>query len=386
MNTLSIALREMARRRRSIGTNLGIVLCVLSILVTVSTLREATMQRVRRVMAQMGNNLLFVPKDALIDNYYSARGIQAEMPEDRAVSLATRCPVMSSHATHYVAKFQQRVNVRGSEVIITGFHVIAGGHRPHEPKRRRSFLDDPLDPGHVIFGSEAARRTGGKSGDRIEIEGRRFTVKKVLPEFGVLDDTRVWARLEEIQGLFGKPDVIHGVDALGCMCAGPYFDGIKAEAARQVPELRLLHREVVARTRARSREAVEGVGAILLAVVAALGAVAVFATTAAEVRERRGEIGILLAMGAGRGRIFLLFLPKVLLVGVIGGILGWAFGTVLAVWAGPAVAGLREVPIKMLPRLLPMATVIGGVFALLASCLAIWRAARLDPIDALREL
>jgi hypothetical protein len=299
---------------------LAVVASVISILAVVWTLRDATAERVRRVMAQMGNNLLFVPREASVDGYYGARGVQAEMPEERAEFLAGHCPVTSRHATHFVAKFQRRVEVNGAEVILTGFHVIRGGHRPGEPQRRRSFLDDPLESGRVTLGSEAARLAGAKQGDAVRIEGREFTVKCVLPEFGVLDDSRVWARLDDVQELFGKKGVIHGVDALGCLCSGPYFESIKAETARALPDLRMLHQAVVADTREKSRVAVEGVGAVVVAVSLLLGAVAILAMMSSEVRERRREIGVLLAMGAGGGRISALFLPKILLVGIAGGL------------------------------------------------------------------
>lgn len=377
----------MTRRRRGLFVPLTVVVSVISILAVFWTLRDATAERVRRVMAQMGNNLLFVPREASIDGYYAARGVQAEMPEGEAGHLAARCPMTSRHATHFVAKFQRRVEVGGAEVILTGFRVIQGGHRPGEPKRRRSFLDDPLESGHVILGSEAARLTGAGQGDALRLEGREFTVKYVLPEFGVLDDSRVWARLEEVQGLFGKQSVIHGVDALGCLCSGPYFESIKAETARALPHLRMLHRSVVADTREKSRVAVEGIGAVVTAVSLLLGAVAILAMMSSEVRERRREIGVLLAMGAGGTRVAALFLPKILLVGAAGGLLGWSLGTLLATCAAPAIGGLGpEIKIRAFTGLLPHAAALGAAFSLAASLPGLCRAARMDPVDALREL
>jgi len=338
-------------------------------------------------MAQMGNNLLFIPSEAAIDNYYTATEPQVTMPQERAEYLATSCPIMSEHATHYVAKYQRRVQANGADVILTGFHVISGGHRPGEPQRRRSFLDEPLGKGKVIFGHEAARRAGVKKGDTVELAGRSFTVAKVLDEFGVLDDQRVWARLDEVQTLFNAPGRIHGVDALGCLCAGAYFEGIKAEVAKATPDLRFIHSDVVARTRERSRVAVEGVGALVAAIVLILGAVAIFATTTGEIRERRNEIGIFQAMGAGPARIALMLAPKLLLVGLIGGALGWAIGSALAVWIGPALGGgMEELVFRVLYGLLPTAAVVGVAFAGLAGGLAIWRACRIDPVEALREL
>ena len=143
----------------------------------------------------------------------------------------------------------------------------------------------------------------------------------------------------------------------------------------------------MARTREKSRIAVEGVGAIVAVIVLILGAVAIFATTAGEIRERRNEIGILQAMGAGPGRIVLMLAPKLLLVGLVGGILGWGVGSALAVWIGPTLSGgMGDLVFRVLYGLLPMAAAIGVVFAALAGGLAVWRACRIDPVEALREL
>lgn len=387
MGPLGIALREIARRRRGLLVPLAVVVCVAAIFTVVWTLRDATVQRVRRVMAQMGNNLLFVPREASTDNYYSARGVQAEMSSDLAEELCARCPITSKHATHFVAKFQRRVRVNDAEVILTGFHVIHGGHRPKEPRRRRSFLDDHLEPGHAILGSEAARLAKLEKGEKFSVGGGEFTVKYVLPEFGVLDDSRIWARLDEVQALYGKDGVIHGVDALGCMCSGPYFESIKKETATRMPQLRMLHRAVVADTRVKSRVAVEGVGGVVILVVMILGAVAILAMMTSEVRERRREIGVLLAMGAGGGRVALMFLPKIVLVGALGGLLGWGLGTVLAVYAGPAIGDLGpEIKIRAFTGLASRTALYGALFALAASLPGLVRAVRMDPVDALREL
>ena len=128
-------------------------------------------------------------------------------------------------------------------------------------------------------------------------------------------------------------------------------------------------------------------GALVGLIAALLGAIAIWTAVTGELRERRSEIGVLSAMGAGGGRIFLLFLPKMALVGIVGGALGWGAGTALAVWAGPALAGLGpDVPVLVLIGLLPWAMVSGFLLALAAGGAAIWRAVRIDPVDALREL
>jgi len=402
MKAFGLAWREMIRRRRGVLVNLLLVVCVVSILVAVWTLREAMLQRVRRVTAQMGNNLLFIPATASIDSYYAAQGPQVTMPQEKAEYLATQCPIMSKEATHYVAKYQNREKINDGEAILTGFKVVGQGQRGGQPgrsgqgppgapgqgpPRRRSFLDDPLPKGQVIVGSEAARRCKLTEGATFDVAGHKFTVKGVLPEFGVLDDVRIWARLEEVQNIYDAAGKIHGVDALGCFCEGPYLDSINKEVAERFPEFRLLHSEMIARTRINMRVAVEDLGLLIVAIVSILGAIAIFATTAAEVRERRNELGVLQAMGAGSGQLFMLLLPKILVSGLAGGLIGWGLGSLLAVWVGPALSGgMEQLVFRMMTELIPIAAAMGTVLAALAGGIAVWRGSRLDPVDALREL
>ncbi len=63
------------------------------------------------------------------------------------------------------------------------------------------------------------------------------------------------------------------------------------------------------------------------------GGLAVAATSAAAVLERRAEIGIMKAIGATNTSISALFLAEHLMLALIGGAIGFVFGTVLRVFS-----------------------------------------------------
>jgi ABC-type antimicrobial peptide transport system permease subunit len=98
------------------------------------------------------------------------------------------------------------------------------------------------------------------------------------------------------------------------------------------------------------------------------------------VARRTGEIGVRIALGARGVDIWWLVLRRALIV-LCGGILA---GGLLALWARPlasrVVQGLRP------ESLLPIAFAVGAVFVvgLLACVVPVRRAARVDPIVALR--
>ncbi|MET0480389.1 MAG: FtsX-like permease family protein [Mycetocola sp.] len=135
-------------------------------------------------------------------------------------------------------------------------------------------------------------------------------------------------------------------------------------------------------------------------IIAVLNAFAVIALIAAgfgivntllmSVQERTREIGLMKAMGMGGGRIYALFSAEAVFIGFLGSILGAA----AAIGVGTAANGflstsfLSELEGLQVLRfeLVPVATIIAVVMgiAFLAGTLPARRAARQNPIDALR--
>jgi putative ABC transport system permease protein len=117
----------------------------------------------------------------------------------------------------------------------------------------------------------------------------------------------------------------------------------------------------------------------LAALIAA--ALAVAATSATTVIERRGEIGIMKAIGATNTVVAGLFLAEQLMLAIVGGTIGYIFGTGLARILGASVFGTPSSPRIVL---LPIALGIAAVVAVIGSLIPLRRAARFDPAPILR--
>jgi putative ABC transport system permease protein len=117
----------------------------------------------------------------------------------------------------------------------------------------------------------------------------------------------------------------------------------------------------------------------LAALIAA--ALAVAATSATTVIERRGEIGIMKAIGATNATVAGLFLAEQLMLAIVGGAIGFVFGAGLARILGTSVFGTPAAPRVIL---LPVALGIAALVALMGSSIPLWRAARFDPAPILR--
>ncbi len=112
-----------------------------------------------------------------------------------------------------------------------------------------------------------------------------------------------------------------------------------------------------------------------------VGAIGIANVTLVSVLERVGEIGLRRSLGAGRRHIAIQFLLESTTLGLVGGIVGAAVGTLVVV----AVAASRTwTPI--LEAWVPIgAPLLGGVVGLLSGVYPSLRAAALEPVEALRS-
>ncbi|WP_406099741.1 ABC transporter permease [Streptomyces canus] len=120
---------------------------------------------------------------------------------------------------------------------------------------------------------------------------------------------------------------------------------------------------------------------LLAGVCLVIGTVGIANTTLVAVMERTGEIGLRRALGARSRHVLIQFLTESAVLGTLGGIIGTSLG-VLAV-VGVAVA--RDWTPVVQPGTVIAAPVIGLTTGLLAGLYPAWRAARIQPVEALRR-
>jgi putative ABC transport system permease protein len=112
-----------------------------------------------------------------------------------------------------------------------------------------------------------------------------------------------------------------------------------------------------------------------------VGAIGIANVTLVTVMERTGEIGLRRALGASRRHIAGQFLAESVAMGVVGGIIGATVGILLVVGVS---ASRQWTPVLelWLPVVAPF---VGAVVGLLAGLYPSVRAARMEPVDALRS-
>jgi putative ABC transport system permease protein len=161
----------------------------------------------------------------------------------------------------------------------------------------------------------------------------------------------------------------------------PYVQSIAYQLQEAIPHSHAEQIRQVAQTEGTVLSRIQGL--MLLITLAALlaSALAVSAAMATAIFERRGEVGLMKALGAGNAAIAGLFFVEAALLALIGGLIGFGAGAVLARQIGRSIFDSQ---ITINPVLLPVILALAVVVTFAGSALAIRRAVKFDPVYALR--
>jgi putative ABC transport system permease protein len=161
----------------------------------------------------------------------------------------------------------------------------------------------------------------------------------------------------------------------------PYISSISYQIEQQLPgtEVRAIRR--VADTEGRVLSRISTLLWIVTIAALIAAALAVAATSAGTVLERRVEIGIMKAIGASNSLVSGIFLAEQLMLAVIGGVVGYVCGAALARVLGESVFG-SPAPVNFV--LLPVVLGIAAAVAVIGSLIPVRRAAGLDPAPILK--
>ncbi len=324
-----LVLREMQYAKLNTALGLITVAVATGVLVAMLSITRSTVDETRRMMKDMGFNLLITPPGIDPARYQALDFGGGEMPEACVTTLAGSTAL----AQHFVGKYQQTIELNGAVAVLTGVLPELTKHGTVKKPMPTAY---EVPQGKVKAGSAIARALGLEAGQSIEIRGTAFTVDALVEEKGSSpDDIRIYAHLHDVQRLLDKPGLINAIDALACFCPVD-TDDILAALERTVrsalPDVNVAAYKSILLARQRQRNMMYRLELAALGIVMAAAAAAIWNLTYQNVNQRRHEIGVLRALGVAGWRIGALFTIKILAYGVSGAALGCLAGY----WAGPA--------------------------------------------------
>ena len=257
-----------------------------------------------------------------------------------------------------------------------------------------------------VAGVDLAQRLHLRPGSKVKVDagGRTHTLTIAgIVSSGGREDNAILAPLEIAQDLAGRPgeyrrllvsaltkpaDAFSQRDPTTMTPAeydrwycSPYISSISHQIRQQLPGVEVRAIRQVAEGEGRILTRVSGL--MWLVTIAALfaAALAVGATSATTVLERRSEIGLMKALGASRRAVSAFFVAEQLFLALVGGVQGYALGIFLARALGIGIFGVAP---ELRWILLPIVLVLAGAVALVGSLLPLGHASRVDPAPVLR--
>ena len=417
--------RRQARRKLLAGIAITLGVAVATAMIAVAT---DIGDKINRELRSYGANLVVTPQEDTLD--VEVGGVNLKPPSDGAflneadlpkirgtfwhhniVGFSPMLPVTVKLGGSSGAKDVTLVGTYFNKALSFGKDDFTTGVRITHPwwkvscgngKESPNCVWPADDSQNVLLGERLATKLGKQPGETIEIARRKLTISGILSTGGAEDD-QIVAPIALAQQILGKPGAVRRVyvsaltkppDALSVRdpktmtpevydrwYCSPYVESIAYQLQEAIPHSHAEQIRQVAQNEGTVLSRIKGL--MLLITFAALfaSALAVSAAMATAIFERRVEVGLMKALGAGNVTVSAIFFAEALLLALVGGIAGFSAGALLARQIGRSIFNSQ---ISIEPVLFPIIIAIAVFVTFAGSAAAIRRAVKFDPVFALR--
>ncbi|WP_414578932.1 ABC transporter permease [Anabaena sp. CCY 9402-a] len=391
----------LANKLRSALTMLGIVIGNASVIAMIG-IGEAGQNFVNKELESLGPNVLFV-----IPGNQATERISRELPKtlvyEDATAIASQVPTIANVTAELNTRQVVTYSNRNTDVNIIGttpnFLVV----RDFEVAQGRFFSDVDMKRSNqvVVIGGKLANRLFGNSnpvGQQLRIKNASFQIIGVLETKGSslgvdYDDSALIPVFTMANRIVGRTSP-YGLELTYIVASAKNTESVDAAVFQITNLLRQRHKligedDFTIRTQ---KDALQTVGqitgalTIMLAAIAGIslfvGGIGIMNIMLVSVTERTQEIGLRKAIGATQQDILLQFMIESVIVSAIGGLIGTGIG----VGGILLVAAVTPLESALSPVAIASTVGISGCIGLFFGVVPAKRAAKLDPIVALRSV
>ena len=372
---------------RALGHRAGRTLLLLAVLAMASSLATALGivsvsmgKRVAEEVRKYGANLVMVPESSRLDvgsgglNF----GIVSEpayLQQSRVEEALAKSGVKIDRSVHLRGALQ----LKDADVMVEGVNFA---------EVRRLFPWWQVNgawpaAGEAVIGNDLAAQLKLKVGDTLELAGAAQTLRLKISgtvATGGEEDGLLFLELSELQRALG----LEGQLSLVRLMVTAGGESLKRSAERLqslYPAAKVKEVRQIARTSEGLLAKVKLLMLLVTAVVLVSAGSSVAGTMSTTVLERGKEIGLMKAMGGTRWEVMLIFCGEAALLGVLGGLAGYLFGSLTAQFITRTVFSASA---EIIPWFVFVSLGVSLFLALLGSLGPMTSVFKLDPVKSLR--
>ena len=400
MEVFRLAMRALARNKmRSALTMLGIIIGVGAVIASVAV-GEGAANEIQQQITNLGENMIWIEAggrqvNGVRTGTYGTKSLTMEDAKAIAaqVSLVTNIsPHVDTHVQVIYGSGNWNTTVRG----VTPEYLSV---RKWDIARGASFFTSDVESAAnvCLLGQTVVDYVFGEEdplGKTIRVNAVPCKVigvltRKGLSPFGQDQDDTILMPVTTVQ------KKIKGIDWLDdIMCSGVTPDSIPA-AEKQITALlrerhhlrpdedddfNLRHPADIAQTRAQSEKIMTLLLASIASISLVVGGIGIMNIMLVSVTERTREIGVRLAVGATESDVQMQFLSEATVLSLVGGVAGILVG----IAGSYVISRTLSWPTLIQPFAIAVAAVFSAAVGLFFGFYPARKAARLDPIEALR--
>lgn len=410
--------RRQQRRKLMAGIAITLGVSVATAMIAVAT---NIGDKINSELRSFGANLVIYPDSDSLDVEIGGVNLrpasdgvflsEADLPQIKDIfwrhnikGFAPMLPVRVDVASNGAKQNVELLGTYFAKSLKVGDETITTGVKSTNPWWKVSGAWPGDESRDILVGEKLATKLNARQGAVLNVNGHELRIAGILNSGGAEDESIV-APLAVAQDLISKPGVVRRVlvsaltkpedelarrnpDTLRSnpelwdrWYCSPYVNSIAFQLQEAIPHSRAEQIRQVAQNEGNVLSRIKGL--MLLVTFAALlaSALAVSAAMATAIFERRREVGLMKALGAGNISVAALFFVEAALLAMISGLIGYFAGGVLARQVG---RWIFDSQITLQPVLFPIVIAIAVLVTFAGSAASIRKAMQFDPVFALR--
>jgi len=335
--------------RRLITANYGRLFVILLALgagaAITSALLNLQIDAKRRLTTEfraLGANVIVAPRDA---NANSGGGT---MDQSLLTALPTENsgkPVPAVAFLYVIGEVAKAGEIHHEAAVIAG--TEGQGLTQVRPGHRTEYSAEfEKDPAACEVGAKAAEHFKVHAGDSLHFrnQGREATCKVFAAvATGGAEDTQIFTKLATAQALADLQGRISLVQ-LSVTGTPDSIERFIAALSRRLPGADVHGIKQLAEAEGKLYNRISGLLSATVIIVLLLTSLCVMAGMSNVAMERKNDVGLMKAIGGSVRRVVRLFLAEAIVMGIVGGLIGSAFGILGSIWLGKTVFGVPAEP------------------------------------------